>query len=52
LFFAEEIDPSTGDELGIENEEIVDPRWFSELPDNLHELAGRERFWEAIFGRD
>lgn len=48
LFFAEAIDPSIADELGIEDEEIVDARWFSELPDELHELASRERFQKAM----
>lgn len=48
LFFAEAIDPAIGDELGIEDEEIVEARWFSELPAELHDLASRERFQKAM----
>lgn len=48
LFFAEAVEPSIGNELGIEDEEIVDAQWFLELPDQLHELASRDRFREAM----
>lgn len=47
LFFAEAIGSSIGDDLGIDEEEIVDADWFTELPVRLHELASRDRFQQA-----
>lgn len=48
MFFAEAEDPSIGDELGLEDEEITDAKWFKQLPDELHELATPERFRTAM----
>lgn len=48
LFFAAAIEPTIGDDLGLEGEEIVDAQWFEQLPDQLHDLADREQFQAAL----
>ena len=47
-YFASATEPTIGDELGLEEEPIVEADWFEQLPENLHELATRERFRRAL----
>lgn len=42
------IDPTTGTNLGIEGEPIIDARWFDDIPEPLHELARRDHLEQAF----
>lgn len=40
--------PTVGADLGLEDEHIVDAKWFDEIPDSLHELPRRDHLMETF----